>query len=185
MDEWEATEHLARQLSIDASEVFGDLHVTLRFIIDQVDPIMGDWPLPQTPDDCRPIARAAVRSLNPMETYSMLRAGPGRWRTGHTGDVTVEALPSRLRSLLETAVATGLSELFTRWVEEDIRDLEKRYRAAKQAKKDEEERERAEVVERSRATKAGKRRSPEEIRKAREQDRIGPPFTPPPNPGRR
>lgn len=148
--------------------------MTLRFTLGEIDRLMGEWPTPQTVDGCRPIAHAAVANLGWAETWWTLWAGPQRWRSGRTGDLTVEALPARLRILLETAVATSLSELFTKWVETDIRQLEDRYREVVEAEKEAEAKRKAEVIERSKAVR--KRRTREEM----DADRIGPQFNPPP-----
>jgi hypothetical protein len=174
-DEHEWTEHLARQLAMDEHQVSApDVHATLLFIVEQTDALLRDWPLPTTPESCRPLADAAAKHLDAEETYRMLLAGPGRWRTGKIGaDCTVDSLPAQLRRLLEKALETALSELFTEWVDTDIRQLADRWRDLAAAEKEDEERRKAEVLVRSRAAK--KRPTREEMA----ANRIGGPFTPP------
>ena len=175
-DNFEATEHLARQLAMDDHRAAAsDVHTTLLFILEQTDDLLRSWPPPTTPETCRPLADAAVKHLSADETYRMLLAGPGKWRTGKIGaECTVGALPAQLKRLLGRALESALSELFTEWVNNDILQLGTRWRKLAEAEKEAERQRQAAVLEASRA--ARRRPSPEE----REANRIGAIFTPPP-----
>src|SRR5665213_2343896 len=67
-DNFEATEHLARQLAMDDHRAAAsDVHTTLLFILEQTDDLLRSWPPPTTPDTCRPLADAAVQHLSADE----------------------------------------------------------------------------------------------------------------------
>ncbi|MGP8064506.1 MAG: hypothetical protein ACLP5O_18420 [Acidimicrobiales bacterium] len=166
-DNHELTENLARQLSLTYYSPAG-IHDTLLVVIVLIDELLrGVWPPPHTPEDCQPIAVAATKNLDGYEVYATLLAGPGRWRNRRIQDgVTVSSLPATLKPILATELATELSQMFSRWVQWDIRDLRGRRDEAIKAKQAAEAEQRE--AERK-ARPARKRPTPAEIA-ARRQD---------------
>ena len=123
------TEHLARQLSLK-SHYYG-VHDTLLMIVEQLDALLREWPPPTDPNVCLNIARQAIKNLDPLELYSMLLAGPGRWqRRKIPPETTYTQLPKRMQLDVERELAGELARLMDRWRAWDIPKLRQKRKEA-------------------------------------------------------
>jgi len=134
------THHLARQLGWpghrpDEDEddeywhppILSDYaQAALLWLVRLIDQQLREWPPPQTPDDCQPMAEAATVDLGPQELYAMFLEGPARWRSAKEAGGPVESLPARLQPILEKHLKSALSQLFTRWNEMGVNRLKAR-----------------------------------------------------------
>lgn len=103
----------------------GGVHDTLMVLIPELDRLLRDWPLNTESRTCRMLARAATRSLNDVDVYATLLAGPPAWRRSPVGaDCKVERLVVHLRDTLERALAADLSQMLQKWSDWDVRHFE-------------------------------------------------------------
>lgn len=132
-DEHDWTSHLGRQLGMPTTYVpHGGVHDTLMVLIPELDILLQNWPLNTDSRTCTTLARAATKSLNDVEVYATLLAGPPSWRRSPVGaDCKVEKLAAHLSETLERALASGLSQMLQKWSEWDVRGLRGRWQDAK------------------------------------------------------
>ncbi len=136
-DEFEWTEHLARQLGMERTWGPGGIHDTLMVVLDQVDHLLREaWPPRHDLGVCKEIAHEATKHVSPTALLATLLSGPVSWRRAKVeGGCRVDRLGTQLQPLLEKALATDLHRVLEKWVEWDIRQLrERRQRALDAAK---------------------------------------------------
>lgn len=122
-EEW--TENLARQLGIDF--YYDGVHETLLLVVEQLDALIREWPPSSDQDVCLDIARQATKNLTPIELYTTLLAGPGRWRkTKLSSETSYDQLPARMKSDLERALAGELSRMLAQWKSWEIPKLHRK-----------------------------------------------------------
>lgn len=126
-DEWEWTEHFARQLGVRTTDGPSGVHESLLMIIREIDEMIHVWPPRHDIAVCRELAHEATKHLSPIELYATLLAGPPQWRRAKIeAGCKVEGLAGHMQPILEKALAAELNRVLGKWVEWDIRKLRER-----------------------------------------------------------
>ncbi len=147
-DEYDWIHDLARQLGLelDRSQYREELDTTLKMLLRETNDLLrGD--LPQTPDDCRPLAQFATKDLHePLVLFDMVLVGPADWQKRKLhADTTVGGLSGKLKTILEAELARELARMFTQWREWRVWELRKRRDEALETMYEEQRAERAEA----------------------------------------
>ena len=136
-DEWDWSDHLARQLGMKTTDGPGGIRDTLLVALLEIDELLKEaWPPRHDLRVCKDIAHEATKHLSLTELVATLMAGPLTWRRSKIeAGCRVDRLSAQLQPLLQKALATELNRVLAKWVEWDIRKLrDRRQKALDEAK---------------------------------------------------